>query len=103
MLTKEDSDKCYEEYKSDARKRLDHDTNFPDDPRQIRPGEDVRPLDKTVRVTGQVAVMAVNARLAKLIFDKNPEREFYLEESFPLDWMYPYLEPHGLIMKINRQ
>jgi hypothetical protein len=24
-------------------------------------------------------------------------------EGFPLDWMYPYLEPHGLIMKINRQ
>jgi hypothetical protein len=25
-----------------------------------------------------------------------------VEESFPLDWMYPHLEPHGLIMKINR-
>jgi hypothetical protein len=37
-----------------------------------------------------------------LIFDKNPKREFYVEESFPLDWMYPHLSPHGLIMKINR-
>jgi hypothetical protein len=25
-----------------------------------------------------------------------------VEESFPLDWMYPHLTPHGLIMKINR-
>ena len=47
--------------------------------------------------------MEINGLLAKIIFDKNPDREFYIEESFPLDWMYPYLEPHGLIMKINRQ
>jgi tetratricopeptide (TPR) repeat protein len=26
-----------------------------------------------------------------------------VEESFPLDWMYPYLTPFGVIMKINRQ
>jgi tetratricopeptide (TPR) repeat protein len=47
--------------------------------------------------------MTINGLLVKIIFDKNPGREFYIEESFPLDWMYPYLEPHGLIMKINRQ
>ena len=47
--------------------------------------------------------MEINGLLVKIIFDKNPNREFYVEESFPLDWMYPYLEPHGLIMKINRQ
>jgi hypothetical protein len=41
--------------------------------------------------------------LAKIIFDKNPSREFYFEESVPFDWMYPYLEPHGLIFKINHQ
>jgi len=47
--------------------------------------------------------MSINGLITKLIFDRNPEREFYVEESFPLDWMYPHLEPHGLIMKINRQ
>ncbi|MCX6904787.1 MAG: hypothetical protein NTW03_15160 [Verrucomicrobia bacterium] len=56
-----------------------------------------------VEVSGQVAVMSINALLTKIIFDKNPEREFYIEESFPLDWMYPHLTPHGLILKINRQ
>ena len=56
-----------------------------------------------LQVSGQVAVMEINGLLAKIIFDKNPDREFYIEESFPLDWMYPHLEPHGLIMKINRQ
>src|SRR3974390_3510426 len=47
--------------------------------------------------------MSINGLLTKLIFDRNPDREFYIEESFPLDWMYPHLEPHGLIMRINRQ
>ena len=28
--------------------------------------------------------------------------EFFIEESFPLDWMFPYLTPFGIIMKINR-
>jgi len=70
---------------------------------QLKPGEDVKETDGRLQVSGQVAVMTINGLLAKIIFDKNPNREFYIEESFPLDWMYPYLEPHGLIMKINRQ
>ncbi len=63
-------------------------------------------MDKSsgrVQASGQVAVMEINGLLVKTIFDKNPGHEFYVEESFPLDWMYPYLEPHRLIMKINRQ
>jgi hypothetical protein len=47
--------------------------------------------------------MEINGLLVKVIFDKNPDREFYIEESFQFDWMYPYLEPHGLIFEINRQ
>jgi len=35
--------------------------------------------------------------------ERNPDRQFFIEESYPLDWMYPHLSPHGLIMKINRQ
>jgi hypothetical protein len=38
-----------------------------------------------------------------VIFEKNPNSEFFVEESFPLDWMYPYLTPYGVIMKINRE
>jgi len=34
---------------------------------------------------------------------KPPQRTFYVEESYVLPWMYPYLTPHGLIMKINNQ
>lgn len=32
-----------------------------------------------------------------------PIRSFYVEESYVLPWMYPYLTPHGLIMKINNK
>jgi tetratricopeptide (TPR) repeat protein len=55
-----------------------------------------------VQVSGQVAVMNINGLLCKVIFDQNPTNSFYVEESFPLKWMYPYETPHGIIMKINR-
>ncbi len=32
-----------------------------------------------------------------------PERTFYVEESYAMPWMDPYLTPHGLIMKVNNK
>jgi hypothetical protein len=55
-----------------------------------------------VQVRGVQGAMNLDGQIAKLIFDKNPDREFYYEESFVIPWMYPYLEPHGLILKLNR-
>jgi len=91
----EDSQRCFSEYMADAQERMKKG--------QLRPGEDVRVVDNKVQVSGQVAVMAINGLLTKVIFDHNPDHEFYVEESFPLDWMYPHLTPYGIIMKINRQ
>ena len=99
----EDSQRCFQEYLGDAQRRLAHDSSHPTEPKQIRAGEDVKVIDNRVQVSGQVAVMAINGLLTKIIFDKNPDHEFYVEESFPLDWMYPHLTPYGVIMKINRQ
>ncbi|MFZ0829299.1 MAG: hypothetical protein WAO02_17950 [Verrucomicrobiia bacterium] len=94
--TSEDSQKCFQDYMEDAQRRMQN--------HQLKPGEDVRTdANGKIQVSGQVAVMNINGLLVKTIFDKTPDREFYIEESFPLDWMYPYLEPHSLIMKINRQ
>lgn len=56
-----------------------------------------------VSVAGTTAVMDINARLAKTIFEENPDHEFYVEESFPLAWMYPHLRPAGIIMKLERE
>ena len=101
--TPDDSQKCFSEYLQDAQKRLQHDSQFPNEPKQIRPGEDVKIVDNRVQVSGQIAVMAINGLITKVMFDRNPKTEFYVEESFPLDWMYPHLTPFGIIMKINRQ
>jgi tetratricopeptide (TPR) repeat protein len=91
----EDSQKCFEEYTQDVGRRAQLN--------QLAPGEDVHIENGRVQVSGQVAVMKINGLLCKVIFDQNPTNEFYIEESFPLDWMYPYETPHGIIMKINRQ
>lgn len=98
----DESQKCFNDYIADANRRYDHDMRNPNGPRQIRPGEDVRVIGGKVQVQGQVAVMSINGLLTKVIFDNNPNHEFYVEESFPLDWMYPHLTPFGIIMKINR-
>ena len=93
--TEEDSTNAFSEYLDDACRRLKEN--------KLRPGEEIEEIDGKLNVSGQLAVMSINGLLAKIIFDKNPDREFYVEESFPLEWMYPHLAPHGLVMKINRQ
>jgi hypothetical protein len=90
-----DSTNAFSEYLNDAHRRLKEN--------QLRPGEEIEEIDGKLNVSGQVAVMSINGLLAKIIFDKNPDREFYVEESFPLEWMDPHLSPHGLVMKLNRQ
>ncbi|HSU54240.1 MAG TPA: hypothetical protein VLT36_09295, partial [Candidatus Dormibacteraeota bacterium] len=91
----EDQQHAFQEYSQDAFRRMQLG--------QLRPGEDVKLVDGKIMVGGTVAVMSINALLAKTIFDRNPNHEFFIEESFPLDWMYPYLTPHGVIMKLKRQ
>lgn len=70
---------------------------------QLKAGESYNPKTGEVGLSGQAAVMGVNGFLARIIFDENPDHEFFIEESFALDWMYPYLTPYGIIMKINRE
>jgi beta-lactamase regulating signal transducer with metallopeptidase domain len=93
--TSEDSQKCFQNYVADAQVRLQEN--------RLKPGEDIKADGGRIQVSGVVAVLEINGLLVKTIFEKNPGREFFIEESFPLDWMYPNLEPHGLIFKINRQ
>ena len=93
--TAEDLQKCFDEYSADLQRRNEQ--------HQLKPGENFRIVEGKPQISGQFAVTQIDGLLAKVIFDKNPGNEFYLEESFPFDWMYPCLEPHGLIFKINRQ
>ncbi len=93
--TPDDAKKCFDDYTADAARRYQLN--------QLDQGEQVNQLpDGRISVSGQVAVMAINGLITKVIFDKNPDHEFYIEESFPLKWMYPHLTPYGIIMKIER-
>ncbi len=57
-----------------------------------------------VSVQGVQGVMEINGIICKMIFEVNKHKHaFYVEESYVISWMYPYLVPHGLIMKINSE
>jgi len=102
-LTQEDSQKAFQEYLTDAQQRFQHDEQFPDEPKQIRPGEDVQVKDNRVQVSGQVAVMAINEKLLQALMRNNPELSFALQESFPLPGTYGNAAPLGPIMELGLQ
>jgi len=71
---------------------------------RISAGAAVNVKDGRVSVQGVQGVMTINGILAKMIFEANKHKHaFYVEESYVINWMYPYMEPHGLIMKINKE
>lgn len=46
---------------------------------------------------------AIHNALSKMIFENNKaQHEFFVEQGVVIAWMYPYLEPHGLILKLDR-
>ncbi len=90
-----DSADAFNKYFQDARSRLEKN--------QLMEGEDVKIVDDRVQVSGVGAVMFINELLCKLIVEKNPGREVYLEESYPLKSFYPQSVPHGFVLKINHQ
>lgn len=102
-LTENDSQSAFQQYIADAQKRLAHDQQFPDEPKQIRPGEDVRSSEGRITVSGQVAVMAINEFLLQDFMNKNPDASFALEESFPLRSFYSNSVPLGPIMELGAQ
>ncbi len=77
---------CWDEYRArpDVAARI----------REYGPNAAIRP--------GTNDVFDVNGIVAQKIFEKNKkDHTFYIEQSVPIDWMYPYLMPSGLIFKMN--
>ena len=87
-----DSAKAFQEYVMDVRQgRRPENANI-----KIENGR--------VQIAGVLGVMEINGILCKMLFDHNKEKhEFFVEESYVIDWMYPYLEPYGLIMKLHKE
>jgi hypothetical protein len=100
-LTADDSQRGFQDYLADAQRRLLHDQQFPHEPKQVRPDEDIRITDNRVQVSGQVAVMAINERLLQALMDKNPDVSFALEESFPFKSMLAEAAPLGPVMELR--
>ena len=100
-LNGDDSQSAFQKYLADAQRRLKHDEEFPNEPKQILPGEDIRSTDGRLEVSGQVAVMEINELLLQNFMDKNPDATFALEESFPLKSFYSNSVPLGPIMELR--
>ncbi len=55
-----------------------------------------------IQVTGALGVMEINGILARMMYDHEKDnRGIYVEESYVIPWMYNFLSPHGLIMKLE--
>ena len=100
-LTSEDSQGIFQEYIADAQKRLEHDQQFPDEPKQVFPKEEVRNIDGVLKPYGEISVMAVNQILLQNLLQKNPDLSFAIQESFPLKGTYPDALPLGPLMELG--
>ncbi len=96
-----DIDHAFGDYVADATKRLDHDEQFPNEPKQIRSREQVKRVDGKVQVGGVDAVMDINERIVQWIVEKNPGRSFAMEESFPMKSTYANAQPLGPIYELR--
>jgi tetratricopeptide (TPR) repeat protein len=53
---------------------------------------------------GAVNPFLPHSVVTRLIWEKNRDaHEFFVEESFPMEWSYDHAEPHGLVYRINRE
>ena len=107
-----DSKQAFDAYMADARRRLEHDQQFPDEPKQVRPGESIQfvpgaDTDSSgntkaqVQVSGNVAVMSINELILQGILAKNPGMSFAVEESYPLPSTYASAVPLGPLMELR--
>jgi hypothetical protein len=70
---------------------------------QLLDGESATIVNDRVQVSGIGAVMAINEILTRMIVEKNPSREIFLEESYALVSLYGQSLPDGLVFKICHQ
>jgi len=100
--TDDDVRQVFDEYLGDARRRAEHDAQFPNEPKELRPGEQVQlSEDGHTTVAGQVAVMSINDGLLKRFMQQNPALSFGLEESYALDTSYANAVPFGPILDLS--
>ncbi len=88
----EDSNRAFQKYVEDVQAG------------RVQAGAELSFENGRVSVQGVAGVMTINGLLAELIFRENKFRhDFYVEESYVIQWMYPYLTPNGLMLKLNKE
>lgn len=102
-LSPEDLQSMFQQYTADAQKRLQHDLDFPDEPKQVLPGENLQMVDGHVQYSGQIAVMGINQMLLQALMAKNPDLSFAIQQSFPFQNTYGAALPLGPLMQLNAQ
>ncbi|HET7616113.1 MAG TPA: hypothetical protein VFK27_04065, partial [Bacillales bacterium] len=101
-LDGQDSQHSFNNYLDDVRKRFMHDQQFPNEPKQMRPGENFKIEEgHGVQVSGLGAVMSINELLVKMLRQKNPELSFAMQESFSLPSTYEGAIPLGPILQLG--
>jgi tetratricopeptide (TPR) repeat protein len=101
LPTPEESSSAFTQYVADATARAQHDEQFPGEPPQVLPGEEITTADGRTTVGGQVAVMGINNILMQTILQKNPDLSFAMEESFPLASSYAGAAPLGPVFELR--
>jgi len=100
--TSEDLQRAFQTYVQDAKRRVLHDLQFPNEPRQVAPNEDIKVSESgRVDISGASAVMNVNGLMLQTLMDKNPDARFALEESFPIASAYVGAMPGGPLIHLN--
>jgi hypothetical protein len=82
-LTDEDLRQCFQDYTTDVRRRLAHDQQFPKEPKQLKPDEDVtQDASGRIQISGQMSITGIRELLTKTIFDKTPTANFTSRRVF---------------------
>ena len=102
-LTASDSSNSFQKYLADVAKRYQHDQEFPNEPKQMRPGENYLSKDGRVQVSGIGSVMSVNELLLLALQEKNPDLKFAMEESFSLPSTYSNTIPRGALLELGNE
>jgi tetratricopeptide (TPR) repeat protein len=93
--SEQDTQHAFQEYVGEVQARIARGEH-------LSPDEQVSIEGGAVQVRGVAGVMKINGILTRWIFEHNRDKHpFYVEESYVIEWMYPYLTPAGIIMKIN--
>lgn len=101
LPNEQDAGKAFSDYVKDAVNRFHHDEQFPNEPRQLRPGESVEVTgDGRTNVGGAIAVMGINENMIKLLLLQNPKAVFALEESFSFTSFHSNAIPVGALIRL---